>query len=53
MAEQEVEYFFDTYAIIEMLEQNPAYEKYIDKDATITIFNLIIIPRSSAAVGRK
>ncbi|MDO8468041.1 MAG: PIN domain-containing protein [Nanoarchaeota archaeon] len=37
---EEINYFFDTYAIIEILNQNPSYEKYKDKIATITIFNL-------------
>lgn len=38
--ESEIEYFFDTYAIIEILNQNTSYEKYKDKSAAITIFNL-------------
>ena len=37
---EEVEYFFDTYAIVEIINQNPNYQKYIHKDVTITIFNL-------------
>ena len=40
MEESEIEYFFDTYAVIEILEKNPSYEKYKNKDLTITIFNL-------------
>ena len=40
MEESEIEYFFDSYAIIEILEKNPSYEKYKDEEATITIFNL-------------
>lgn len=36
----QVEYFFDTYAIIELLEGNPRYAPYAEKTATITIFNL-------------
>ena len=40
MEEAEVKYFFDTYAIIEILNQNPTYEKYKNKRATITVFNL-------------
>ena len=40
MEESKINYFFDTYAIIEILEQNSVYEKYKDKEATITIFNL-------------
>ena len=41
--ENETVYFFDAYAIIEILEENPAYEKYKDKKTTITIFNLVEI----------
>ena len=40
MEKPEVEYFFDTYAIIEILEKNLSYEKYNDKEVVITIFNL-------------
>ncbi|MEK6908441.1 MAG: PIN domain-containing protein [Nanoarchaeota archaeon] len=40
MEESEIEYFFDTYAIIEILNSNPNYKKYVDKPAVITIFNL-------------
>ena len=40
MEELEAEYFFDTYAIIEILKQNPNYEKYKEEKATLTIFNL-------------
>ncbi len=36
----QIGYFFDTYAIIEILGQNPSYEKYKNKEATITIFSL-------------
>ena len=34
-------YFFDTYAIIEILKGNPAYEKYKNKKIIVTIFNLV------------
>ena len=34
-------YFFDTYAIIEILKGNPAYEKYKNKKIMVTIFNLV------------
>ena len=37
---EEVAYFFDTYAIIELIEGNPNYSHYVDQAATITIFNL-------------
>lgn len=40
MEEAEVDYFFDTYAVIEILNANPNYQKYADKPAVITIFNL-------------
>ncbi|MEK6826761.1 MAG: PIN domain-containing protein [Nanoarchaeota archaeon] len=33
-------YFFDTYAIIEIVKKNKNYAKYRDEEATITIFNL-------------
>ncbi len=33
-------FFFDTYAVIEILAQNPNYEKYKNAEITITIFNL-------------
>ncbi len=36
----EIRYFFDTYAIIELIEGNPEYAKYLEEPATITIFNL-------------
>lgn len=36
-----VNYFFDTYAIIEMLEQNPAYKKYNEYPLVTTILNKI------------
>jgi len=34
-------YFFDTYAIIEILKANPLYAKYSNVKAIITILNLI------------
>lgn len=33
------EYFFDTYAVFEILKQNPSYAPYTNLPATITIFN--------------
>ncbi len=33
-------YFFDTYALIEILEGNSKYEKYFDCGIITTIFNL-------------
>ncbi|MBI2146353.1 PIN domain-containing protein [Candidatus Woesearchaeota archaeon] len=35
------EYFFDSYALIEVIKGNPAYLKYSDEIVTITIFNLV------------
>src|SRR3989344_3539678 len=34
------EYFFDTYAVVEILKKNPSYTFYTNSPATITIFNL-------------
>ncbi len=38
-----VRYFFDSYAIIEIIKENENYLKYTDEEATITIFNLVEI----------
>ncbi len=38
-----VNYFFDSYAIIEMLLRNPAYEKYLEFSLVTTILNKIEI----------
>lgn len=38
-----VRYFFDSYAIIEILKANPNYLKYSQHDVIITIFNLVEI----------
>lgn len=35
-----VDYFFDSYAIIEMLKGNKNYSRYFKKPIVITIFNL-------------
>lgn len=35
------EYFFDTYAIIEILKGNPNYERYVEVGYVITQLNLI------------
>ncbi len=37
---EEIVYFFDSYAIIEILKENKNFEKYVNETATITIFNL-------------
>lgn len=36
-----VNYFFDSYAVIEVLKANPRYFAYRDMPVTITILNLI------------
>ena len=33
-------YFFDSYAIIELLNGNPRYAKFINEPVTLTLFNL-------------
>jgi predicted nucleic acid-binding protein len=35
-----IKYFFDTYAIIEILNGNPNYAKYVQEEVIITQFNL-------------
>ena len=47
MEEPQVDYFFDTYAIIEILKQNPNYFLYSNELATLTIFNLAELYYSS------
>lgn len=37
---EEEDYFFDTYAIIEIVKENKSYTRYVSKKATTTIFNL-------------
>lgn len=34
-------YFFDSYALIELVKANPKYVSYLDSQVTITIFNLV------------
>ena len=34
-------YFFDSFAIIELIMGNPNYAKYINEEATLTLFNLV------------
>ncbi len=36
----ETAYFFDSYAIIEILKENPKYKRFIIEPATLTVFNL-------------
>ncbi|MBS3089040.1 PIN domain-containing protein [Candidatus Pacearchaeota archaeon] len=36
----EISYFFDSYAVIEILKENQNYSKYIEEETTITVFNL-------------
>ena len=38
--EDGINYFFDSYAIAEIIEGNPSYSKYANEVATISIFNL-------------
>jgi len=40
MEEVELEYFFDTYAVIEIIAGNSSYNNFVFKAPTITIFNL-------------
>jgi len=40
MEEVELEYFFDTYAVIEIIAGNSSYNNFVSKAPTITIFNL-------------
>jgi len=35
-----INYFFDSYAIIELVSGNPVYAKFAEEPVTITIFNL-------------
>ncbi|MBI2670430.1 PIN domain-containing protein [Candidatus Woesearchaeota archaeon] len=34
-------YFFDSYALVELIKINPSYIKYSEEIITITLFNLI------------
>ena len=36
-----MQYFFDTYALIELTKNNPNFIKYADEFVTTTIFNLV------------
>ncbi len=36
----EAVYFFDSYAIIEILKENPNYKRFADEPVILTIFNL-------------
>ncbi len=40
------EYFFDSYAIIEIMKGNPRYLPYFEKGVTITWLNLVEITNS-------
>lgn len=40
MEQKEVRYFFDSYAIAELIHGNPNYENFADEPVVITIFNL-------------
>lgn len=36
-----VEYFFDSYALIELAKGNPAYARFREQQVVMTVFNLI------------
>lgn len=36
-------YFFDSYAVIELMKGNPHYARYVHEEVVITIFNLVEI----------
>jgi len=38
-----VKYFFDSYAIIEVVKGNPSYARFSEELITLTIFNLVEI----------
>lgn len=38
-----VKYFFDSYAVIELVKGNPLYAKYANEVVVITLFNLVEI----------
>lgn len=40
------EYFFDSYALIELIKGNPRYIKYTDSIVIITVFNLVEVSYS-------
>lgn len=48
--EGQINYFFDSYAIIELLNENPNYEKYRGNEVTLTIYNLAEIYYSCLSV---
>ena len=53
-----VNYFFDTYALIEITKNNPSYVKFIEEPITTTKFNLaeliyIIMSENGESVARK
>ena len=35
-----MKYFFDSYAIVELIKGNPNYARYTQEEVTLTIFNL-------------
>lgn len=35
-----LKYFFDSYAIIELIKENPKYSPYLDEEIILTLFNL-------------
>ena len=41
-----VEYFFDSYALIELAKGNPAYARFREHQVIMTVFNLIEVTNS-------
>jgi predicted nucleic acid-binding protein len=41
MTEERAIYFFDTYALMEIINGNPNYQKYLDSGRIVLMFNLI------------
>ena len=39
----EIAYFFDSYALIEIVKKNPSYLRYAEETLTLTLFNLVEI----------
>ncbi len=40
---ERLNYFFDSYAIIEIIKENPNYTPYLSEEVVLTIFNLVEI----------
>ncbi len=48
--EGQINYFFDSYAVIEILNENLNYEMYKNKEVTLTVYNLAEIYYSCLGV---